>query len=433
MDEDIATPRNTLVTSPRNRALRARYGKRTIRLSTKARETQGLSSLSFRNVATAEAADDHDDEYVDKEENQNERGAKSETTLQTLVKLVTALKKTVEQQNAIIKETKAQLSEMKADQNTLRTQNGELQDEIRTLRNQLSALSESLPSTQSWASIVANGRVNGSATGSVTQSSLLQSSPRTNTEVNCLRISTRGRKEGEIEAGGFTRYLETKEANERIRAALNKAEATKETQVVGVGTTKTGYIVRFEDQKSIEAARSNNEWLQELGNETKLVKPRFGVVVHRFPTAGVSLPGQKQQVIDKIMEENDWSDKGFAIEDVAWLQQSGKALGVTASLGIWFDTAEGAEGALTNGVVCDQRYIGSVDLYEVKKKRCHRCQQVGHLAWSCREKVQCKHCGGAHDRKDCPPGSSAKCADCGGPHLTGARGCPGPVVPRRIP
>lgn len=316
---DTVTPRNALVASPRNRAPRTRYGKRTITLSTKARETQRINPLSFRNIETAEAADDDDDEYVDEDDNENEAGPDSETTLQTLVKLVTALKKTVEQQNGIIKDTKAQLSEIKADQHALQTQDSELQDEIRTLRNQLSALSESLPSTQSWASIVANGRVNRTATRPTTQSSFLQSSTTTNKEANYLRISTRGRKEGETEEGGFTRYLETKEANERIRAALNKVEATKEIQVIRVGTTKTGYIVRFKDHKLIEAARSNSEWLQELGNETKLVKPRFGVVVYRFPIAGIKLLEQKEQVIYKIIEENDWYDKGFAVEDIAWL------------------------------------------------------------------------------------------------------------------
>jgi hypothetical protein len=27
-------------------------------------------------------------------------------------------------------------------------------------------------------------------------------------------------------------------------------------------------------------ARNNTEWLTELGNDTRLVKPRFGVAVH---------------------------------------------------------------------------------------------------------------------------------------------------------
>src|SRR5438045_8091181 len=30
--------------------------------------------------------------------------------------------------------------------------------------------------------------------------------------------------------------------------------------------------------------------------------------------------------------------------------------------------------------------IGSIERYEMKRKRCHRCQSLGHLAWNCQEK-----------------------------------------------
>jgi hypothetical protein len=59
--------------------------------------------------------------------------------------------------------------------------------------------------------------------------------------------------------------------------------------VAGVGTTKTGYVIRFKDHQSAETARTNTEWLEELGNGTKLVRPRHGVVVHRVPTVDFSL------------------------------------------------------------------------------------------------------------------------------------------------
>ncbi|KAJ5589289.1 hypothetical protein N7537_011967 [Penicillium hordei] len=42
----------------------------------------------------------------------------------------------------------------------------------------------------------------------------------------------------------------------------------------GIGTAETGYVIRFKNTESAEAARNN----------TKLVKPRFGVVVHWNPT-----------------------------------------------------------------------------------------------------------------------------------------------------
>lgn len=90
----------------------------------------------------------------------------------------------------------------------------------------------------------------------------------------------------------------------------------------------------------------------------------------------IALPANKQEAIKKMMEENKWVTKGFKEDDVAWLKQSDKTLGVTASLGIWFDSVKAAEWVVTNGVVCDQRYIGSVEAYQVKRKRCHRCQQI---------------------------------------------------------
>jgi hypothetical protein len=163
--------------------------------------------------------------------------------------------------------------------------------------------------------------------------------------------------------------------------------------------------------------------LEALGNGTKLVKPRFGVVVHRMPTEDLQLPENKKEVITRIMEENDMTSKGYLVDDIAWLKSKDKPLGVSASMGIWFDTPEAAEWTIHNGLVCGQRYIGSVEAYQVKKKRCHRCQGFGHLAWACKEPRRCGHCSGGHERRDCPPNTAAKCVDCNGPHPTGDKGC----------
>jgi hypothetical protein len=51
-----------------------------------------------------------------------------------------------------------------------------------------------------------------------------------------------------------------------------------------LGTAKTGYFICFKDSKLAETACNNTEWLSELGNDTKLVKSRFGVAAHRTPT-----------------------------------------------------------------------------------------------------------------------------------------------------
>jgi hypothetical protein len=80
--------------------------------------------------------------------------------------------------------------------------------------------------------------------------------------------------------------------------------------VAGIGATKTGYLIRFKDQMLAEAARNNTDWLNELGNDTKLVKPWFGVVVHRTPTEGLNLDNANTQAIEKITAENKLVEKG---------------------------------------------------------------------------------------------------------------------------
>jgi hypothetical protein len=99
----------------------------------------------------------------------------------------------------------------------------------------------------------------------------------------------------EAESPAFTRYLPTDSANAQIRTALLNADTTKDARVAGVGTTKTGYVIRFVDEQSANIARGNTEWLSELGNGTKLVKPRFGVVVHRTPTEAVTVGVDKEK------------------------------------------------------------------------------------------------------------------------------------------
>jgi hypothetical protein len=88
--------------------------------------------------------------------------------------------------------------------------------------------------------------------------------------------------------------------------------------------TKTGYVIRFKNQQLVEIARTNAEWLEELGNGTKLVRLRFGSVVRRTPTESISLPDNKTECINKIMEENDFATKGYKREDIARLKSKDK-------------------------------------------------------------------------------------------------------------
>jgi hypothetical protein len=102
-----------------------------------------------------------------------------------------------------------------------------------------------------------------------------------------------------------------------IYSALLHIEATKDTKVTGIRTTKTGYIIRFRDEQSITMAQNNPEWLEGLGNDTKLVKPWYGVVVYYVLTEDFNLNRDKKGGIKKIIRENSLAETEYQVEDIA--------------------------------------------------------------------------------------------------------------------
>lgn len=80
-------------------------------------------------------------------------------------------------------------------------------------------------------------------------------------------------------------------------------------------------MIRSKDLESADAARKNTEWLNKLGNNTKLVRPWCGIVVHRTPTEDFDLEGAKAQAIEQITEENELTEQGYQIKGVAWLNK----------------------------------------------------------------------------------------------------------------
>lgn len=86
----------------------------------------------------------------------------------------------------------------------------------------------------------------------------------TNKDQNCVRISTQRTvvdpaDNDNSDGNTFGRYLPTDAANTHIRTALLNAPSTQDAQVAGIGTTKTGYVIRFKDPESAKAARNNTE------------------------------------------------------------------------------------------------------------------------------------------------------------------------------
>jgi hypothetical protein len=322
---------------------------------------------------------------------------------------------------------------LKTGQQSAQKERRELIDENKSLQKQVAELTEQVrklvqsprtagtagpqdhPPANSWAVVAARGGA-------------LQPAPPTyNTQSGnsptTLRINTPMLPSAPgATAESFTRYMQTDQAVESISQALRKYDTTKEAEVLGVGSTKLGYLVRFRNAKSKELAQRNTEWVEELGPGTRIVKPRFGVVAHCTPTDEVNME-EKEETVRKIALENNLSSKGYGIEEIAWLKKKDTPLGRSASLGIWFDTAEAAEQAIQNGLIFGQRFITSIELYRMERKRCFRCQGFGHLAWNCREKQRCGHCCGEHSMRNCAPDATPKCADCAREHSTGSAQC----------
>jgi hypothetical protein len=301
----------------------------------------------------------------------------------------------------------------------------EILQELQSLRSAIAA-----PNTTSdglsWAQVAAGGDQAQPATARP-----LLSNKKQNKEDNCTRVSTKPNSNEEEDEGEsiFRRYLPPRTAVAHIQNALATANETKDIQVLGVGTTRTGYVIRFKDKIQAETAKSNTKWLEELGNDTKLARPRFGVVAHRTPTEDFLSPESERTFIDTIMEENSMAQHGHRISQVAWLKPRDKPIGKHGSLAIWFDTREAAEWTMDNGPLVGQRYIGSLMPYRLKERRCYRCQAFGHLAWACREKAKRGHCAAEHELRHCPPGVRARCLDCSGEHPTNDRSCPNPAKP----
>ncbi|OJD23483.1 hypothetical protein ACJ73_05157 [Blastomyces percursus] len=298
--------------------------------------------------------------------------------------------------------------ELKANQKELIRQNSSLKDEITALRAQ--------------ASITSLSGMNGEPSTPSSTSTPASTKADRKDPLLCICISAAQTSDLMDYGRSLTRYLLMKEVKARITDTLQKNTPTEEVKIIRVGTIKTGYIICFWDEAFKDTASVNEGWLRNLGNQTKLVRPRFGVVVHRTPTHEVDTE-DKPQSMKKITEENELAKKGYKVEEIAWLKKRESTLCASASLGIWFDSAEAAEWAVNNGMVFGHRYIGSIEAYQIKKKRCHRCLTFGHLAWNCKERLRCGFCTREHNTANCPRESTPKCADCAQRHPTGATEC----------
>ena len=185
------------------------------------------------------------------------------------------------------------------------------QEDVQALRTQIDALKA--PPTRSWAAIVADA----------SKAESRENRRHSEKDKSCVRIRTRqpliDSSSAEDDLNTFGRYLPTPTANTHIRTALLNAPPTQDAHVTGIGTTSIGYVFRFTDPESTETAKNETERLHKFGNDTK------------------------QEPFKRLWKINGLQERDLRIEDVARLKKRDNALGVFASIGIWFDLVEVAE------------------------------------------------------------------------------------------
>lgn len=338
--------------------------------------------------------------------------AETNTNTKTLAQLVS-------QQQITIQLLQKERQEAKKEHQELVKLISNLSDQVKKLESKLQPQTTTLQrQPQNWASVAAQGA--------------FQTPPTYNRQPGnnptTILIDVPPPAPDQTPANGFTRNLPTPTAVNLISRALKSQEPTKQTEVLGAKATKRGYLIRFKSEEAKQLATQNQGWTAALGKDTKINRPKFGVVVHRTPTAEVKIE-EKEKAIQKITQENKPPDVNIQIEEIAWMKKKDTPLGHYASLGIWFNTAEAAQNAVQNGLLFGQEIVNRVEFYRMERKRCYRCQSFGHLAWNCKEKERCGNCNKEHNTKNCPPGSSPQCADCRGSHPTGDSQCRAQILP----
>ncbi|EAS27343.3 uncharacterized protein CIMG_13523 [Coccidioides immitis RS] len=135
-------------------------------------------------------------------------------------------------------------------------QNASLKDEIATLKTQLHK-----PDQQTWALIASANRTNSQppiplpATAEPTTTK-----DKWNNPPLCICISAAPTSETIDNEESLTRYLPAEEVKTQITDILQKNTSTEEVKIIEVETTKTDYIIWFQNETFKSTASKNEKW-----------------------------------------------------------------------------------------------------------------------------------------------------------------------------
>lgn len=198
-------------------------------------------------------------------------------------------------------------------------------------------------------------------------------------------------------------------------------------EVAGVQPHRSGtkVTVRFKcsdvaDQVAKHAVQCSNA----LGTGAKVSVPHYGVVIQDVPLCFDPTKDTYRQ--DLHAQNPSLIPDPESIVEARWLVPRDRLPNgrKTGSWVVFLDNQQAADNLIDQGVRV-QALLLNARRYFSGPRQCRKCQQWGHLSYSCKADNQtCAHCGGLHHRNECMQPETKHCINCHGGHDSFDPRCP---------
>lgn len=332
-----------------------------------------------------------------------------------VAQLIASLKDIIVQQNATIESFRTELEDIKANQQYLKNQNAELQETVESLRAQLDTLLVEPPSTQTWASVVGNGRPTGS--GTATSRSTGTRIADENKRQLVIDVSRVGQEAAD-------KVANTEAAKQTIQQGMNGVErlvgATVKDFRVWRANDSTS-VIKFLVDKDREAAfrQTTAEWLEPHIPGARVVGPKWYPVKADWMEVTLVMDAETGKVSKSAMERFR-TENGVEVCMMRWLGRP-RPSGQHASVVIRVATKEDAEKLLTSDSVTFSGGGIMVSPFEERRTpvACFKCRRYRHRARDCMRPETCDMCG-QEGHLRCKT-VNLRCVNCQGPHRASHR------------
>lgn len=165
-------------------------------------------------------------------------------------------------------------------------------------------------------------------------------------------------------------------------------------------------LLQADNLEDVEQLTRYSMWVKAFGEEAKIRKPTYAVVMHKVSAGKVDAASQaniKAQL--KADNAGRLASTPADITYVGWLFGARKVReeGLERSeLVVEFDDDRPANLAIQRGLVLHGRnHTCTIYDRHQRVRQCFNCQAYGHIAKHCKRLARCAYCGESHKTEDC--------------------------------